>query len=67
MGAIVSVSLTTFLPKYWFALTPYQPASIAQSPACLTADLGAQVLKFGCMTLVEIDHEIIATVILPFR
>ena len=56
-------------PKYWFAFTPYQPASIAQSLACLTAD--PRGLKFESqldhITFVEIDHEIIATAILPFR
>ena len=68
MGAIVSVLLLPIYPRYWFAFSPYQPASIAQSLVCLTADPGG--LKFesqlGHITLVEIDHEIIATVILPF-
>ena len=65
-----------------FAFTPYQPVSIAQSLACLTTDpvwvgggggggRGGGGLKFesqlGHIPFVEIDHKVIATVILPFH
>ena len=77
MGAVVSVSLTTYW-LYWFAFKPYQPDSVAQSLACLTADPGGGVggrgeegTKFESqlcnITFAEIDHEIIATVTLLFR
>ena len=63
MGAVIRVSLTIY-PKYWFTFTSYQPASIAQSLACLTADPCG--LKFesqlGLITFVKIVHRIIATV-----
>ena len=69
--AIVQLHLIMFCPVLQGCHRKIQPGHVAQSvmclatDACLTADPGvASSIPAGYHTLVEIDHEIISTVIL---